>query len=167
MRRDLLIAISIFFAIQIQLKAQEKIVVLHPLIGEIIDKIEMDKYELFTEYRNDEIEYFILNANNEIISLIGMMGQQIIFKTEIGSAYISIQRENIEKLNNYYSSFSKTDSTSLSIKIKDPLNIEPLKVNQKFVTPEMLKSIKQDLERDRALKQAAEVEKNKAKGFKH
>jgi hypothetical protein len=99
------------------------------LIGEIIDKIEMDKYELFTDYRNDEIEYFILNANNEIISLIGMMGQQIIFKTEIGSTYISIQRENIEKLNNYYSSFSKTDSTSLSIKIKDPLNIEPLKVN--------------------------------------
>lgn len=40
-------------------------------------------------------------------------------------------------------------------------------MNQKFVTPEMLKSIKQDLERDRALKQAAEVEKNKAKGFKH
>jgi hypothetical protein len=70
-------------------------------------------------------------------------------------------------MNNYYSSFSKTDSTSLSIKIKDPFNIEPLKVNQKFVTPEMLKSIKQDLERDRALKQAAEVEKNKAKGFKH
>jgi hypothetical protein len=105
MRRDLLISISIFFAIQIQLKAQEEIVVLHPLIGEIIDKIEMDKYELFTEYRNDEIEYFILNTNNEIISLIGMMGQQIIFKTEIGSTYISIQRENIEKLNNYYSSF--------------------------------------------------------------
>jgi hypothetical protein len=137
------------------------------LTGEIIDQTEMDKYELFSEYRNQGIEYFILNTNNEIISLIGMKGQQIIFKKEIGSAYISTQRENIEKLNTYYSSFSKTDSASLSLKKQDPLHLETLKVNQKFVTPEMLRSIQQDLRRDQAIKQAAEAEKNKEKGFKH
>lgn len=76
---------------------------------------------------------------NEIFSLIGMMGQQIIFKTEIESAYISMQRANIEKLNNYYSSFSKTDSTSLSIKIQGPLNIETLKVNQNLLLLNYLK----------------------------
>jgi hypothetical protein len=167
MKRNLLIAISVFFALQIQLKAQEKIVVLHPLVGEIIDKIEMDKYELFAEYRNVGIEYFILNTSNDIIHLIGMMGQEISFKKEVGSAYISKQRENVEKLNNYYSSFFNIDSTSLRIKKQNPLNIETLKVNQKIVTPEILESIKQDLRRDGALKQAAEVEKNRRKGFKN
>lgn len=157
MKRSLLIAI--FFAVQIQLKAQENIVVLHPLVGETIDINEMDKYMLFNEYRTDSIEYFMLDTNNEISNLIGLKGQQIIFKTEIGSDYIAVQRENIEKLNKYYLSLSNTDSTSFSLSKSEYLNSETVKVNQKMITPEMRKSIKQSLRQEKLLNDAAKNEK--------
>lgn len=167
MRRGLLVAILLFFAIQFQLKAQEIIVILHPLVGATIDKIEMDKYQIFTDYRNPDIEYFIVNTHNEIINLIGMKEQQVIFRIEIGTAYFSVQRENIEKLNKYYTSLPKNDSTSLIINRKIHINNEALNVNQKIVTPELIKSIKESKRQKQSQEQTKENEINRSKGFRN
>ncbi|NEW80617.1 MAG: hypothetical protein GZ086_14610 [Gelidibacter sp.] len=129
-------------------------------MGETIDIEEMDKYMLFSEYRTDSITYFMLDTNNEISNLIGFNGQQIVFKKAIGSDYIAVQRENIEKLNKYYLSLSNTDSTSFSLSKSEYLNNETVvKVNQKMITPEMRKSIKQSLRQEKLLNDAAKNEK--------
>ncbi|KUO65048.1 MAG: hypothetical protein APF83_10950 [Lutibacter sp. BRH_c52] len=166
MKKGSLIAISIFFAFQIQLKAQEKIVVLHTLVGATIDKTEMDTYKLFSEYRNDSIEYFILSTHKEITYLIGVQGQQIIFTKEIGNDYISMQRENIERMNNDHSSFSKTDSTLFTINKTEYINNKILKVDPIIMTPEIRKSIKKSIIQENALKNSKKYETNKKQGFK-
>jgi hypothetical protein len=166
MKKGLLITVLVYFALQIPLKAQEKTVILHQSVGETIDKIEMNKYELFADYRNPDIEYFILITNNETNNLIGMKGQKIILIKEIDKSYILIQRENIEKLNNYYTSLSKTDSTSFGLTKLDDLNKKGLKASEKVITPEIIKSIKQNLDQTRALNQPKEREKNRRNGFR-
>lgn len=165
MKKGLLVAISTLFAIQIQLKAQENIVVLHPLVGSTIDKTEIGKYTLFAEYSNDNIDYFIVSTNKEKTYLLGVNGEKIIFNAEIGTDYLSKQRENIEKINNDNSSLSKPDSTSFSIHKNDFINGETIKTNPAIMTPEMRKSIKQHINQEQSLKRSKEYEEDQKKGF--
>lgn len=167
MKTGLLVVTSIFFSLQFQLKAQENILMLHPLVGSTIDKAEMDKYTIFSEYRNDRIDYFIISANKQKSYLLGVSGEKIIFNTEIGSDYLAMQTENIEKIHHGNSSFSKTDSTSLSIHKNVYIDGESLKANPVIMTPEMRKSIKQSINQEQSLKRTSEYEKNRKKGFKN
>lgn len=167
MKTGLLVAISILFSLQFQLKAQENIIVLHTLVGSTIDKAEMEKYTLFSEYRNDSIAYFIISTNKQKSYLLGVSGEKIIFNTEIGSDYLAKQRDNIDKLNNDNSSFSKSDSTSLSIHKNVYIDDENVKANPVIMTPEMRKSIKQSINQEQSLKRTSEYEKNRKKGYKN
>lgn len=165
MKTGLLVAISIFFSLQFQLKAQENIIILHSLVGTTIDKTEMDRYALFSEHRNDSIAYFIISTNKEKTYLLGVSGEKIIFTREIGDDYLAKQRENFEKINNDNSSFSKADSTSFTIHKNDFINGETIKANPVILTPEMRKSIKQRINQEQSLKRSKEYEEDQKKGF--
>lgn len=167
MKTGLLIVTSIFFSLQFQLKAQENIVVLHPLVGSTIDKEEMDRYTLFSEHRNDSITYFIISTHKEKTYLLGVSGEKIIYNKEIGNDYIVKQTENIEKIENDNSSFSKTDSTSFSMHNTVFNAKENIKMNPVKMTPEMRKSIKQSIKQEETLNHSKEHKSNLKKGFRN
>ncbi|HSQ47325.1 MAG TPA: hypothetical protein VLM44_10445 [Lutibacter sp.] len=167
MKTGLLVVISIFFSLQFQLKAQENIVVLHPLVGSTIDKTEMEKYALFNEHRNENITYFIINTNKEKTYLLGLSAEKIVFNTEIGSDYLAMQTENIEKIHQGNSSFSKTNSTSFSMHKTDFNTSETIKMNLVIMTPEMRKSIKQSINQEKSLNLSKEHKSNLKKGFRN
>lgn len=165
MKKGFLSVIIIFLSVQIQLKAQENIVVLHPLVGTTIDKMEMDRYALFSEHRNDSIAYFIVSTNKEKTYLFGVNGEKIIFNTEIESNYLSKQRENIVRLSSDETSFFETDSIPSTLYKNDFMNTETIKMNQINLTPEMRKSIQQSINQEQSQKRSKEYEENKKKGF--
>ncbi|MFO7674524.1 MAG: hypothetical protein R6V74_12515 [Lutibacter sp.] len=167
MKTGLLIVTSIFFSLQFQLKAQENILVLHPLVGSTIDKTEMDTYILFSEHRIDSITYFIISTYKEKTYLLGVNGEKIIFNREIGIDYLAKQRENIEKSENNHLPFSKTDSSSFSMHKTDFNAKENIKMNPVKMTPEMRKSIKLSIKQEETLNHSKEHKSNLKKGFRN
>ena len=145
MRR--LIILLVLLIISVELSAQDSIVVLHPVIGELIDKEEKVNYLLFPEIEKNTFNYgsviyldtnyyFMFNHHDDSISLM-----------RLDSAEIIIYRNNINKLFQYYSNESKDSLEDNNIKSKvlrpeKNTNAEVKSINMDYYRDDILKEIR-------------------------
>lgn len=129
--------------------AQEQIYVLHPVLGDTIDRNEVEKYYLFKDYTLDSVDYFILYKNKEFFTLIGMSDNATVVNRKLSNEEVLLKKEQVEKLNNYYISEQKKDSSKLDFSKDQQLNSNSSKVdiNLNIKTPEFQKSVKKDIRR--------------------
>ena len=143
MNRVLSIIILIFCSLAVA--AQSQVYKLHPALGDTIDKDEIQKYDLFTDYVGDSIDYLIVHKNNDLFSLEGLLKNTCVLNIQVNKAEILLQEEHVEKLNNYYISVLKKDSSIRNedknrALISDPTSIKNVDLN--IMTPEYIKSLK-------------------------
>ncbi len=134
--------------------SQNRIIALHPIIGDTIDKNEKRAYLLFPEIDNSTFDFgqIIAKDNATYLHYRSGAGEQM---KEIDSLKIKEYQCNISKLSAFYLSKFKTDTTriskNLNIKIKEP---SPLDIT--FITPEMRIAMEKEARRYNALKGQAE-----------
>ncbi len=88
--------------------SQQTIYVLHPVVGDTIDVVELSKYQLFTEIKN--VKKIVLNNTNEVF-LLSYTEDGFNFKSkEVSKVDIELNRNNILKLEEYYQKQQNKDS---------------------------------------------------------
>jgi len=166
MNRVLSIIILIFCSLAVA--AQSQVYKLHPALGDTIDKDEIQKYDLFTDYVGDSIDYLIVHKNNDLFSLEGLLKNTCVLNIQVNKAEILLQEEHVEKLNNYYISVLKKDSSIRNedknrALISDPTSIKNVDLN--IMTPEYIKSLKKDFRRKYWEEKRNETKINQKKGM--
>lgn len=166
MNRVLSIIILIFCSLTAG--AQSQVYKLHPALGDTIDRDEIQKYDLFTGYIGDSIDYLIVHKSNELFSLEGLLENRCILNIQVSKAEIILQEEHVEKLNNYYISVLKKDSSNRNVDkngalISDPAGVK--NVNLNIMTPEYIKSLKKDFRRKYWEEKRNETRNNQKKGM--
>ena len=149
MKLNKILAVIIMTICSLAAAAQEQIYVLHPVLGDTIDRNEVEKYYLFKDYTLDSVDYFILYKNKEFFTLIGMSDNATVVNRKLSNEEVLLKKEQVEKLNNYYISELKKDSSKLDFNKDQQLNSNSSKVdiNLNIKTPEFQKSVKKDIRR--------------------
>jgi len=160
-----IIVIIILVVFNLTIVAQKQVYKLHPILGDTLDNIEIGKYYLFQDYAGDSIDYFILYNDKELFYLEGNSYSSGKFYIQISEDEVLLQKEQVEKLNIYYESVLKEDTTEIikfgSMKpISDSLTIKMI-----FITPEFLKSVKKDNRRKYWDEKRKETKSNQEKGM--
>lgn len=97
--------------------SQNKIVVLHPAVGDTIDKAEKVRYLLFPELKDSDFDYCFLSHSGEEFRVNLHTQNDSLVLIRLDSAEYKRYRENISKLENYYSEAAKRDSIKSTQKI--------------------------------------------------
>ncbi len=160
-----ILTIVIFMICCLTLSAQSQVYKLHPVIGDTIDKYEIDKYYLFSDYTKDSIDYLILYKNKDLFTLLGFSNSTRILNIQISEDEVLSQKVQVEKLNNYYVSVLKKDSVFFNkygnyAPISDSLDID-----LNFTTPEFIKSVKKDIRRKFWDEKRKETKNNQEQGM--
>lgn len=149
--------------------AQNLIYELHPAVGDTIDNDEIRKYYLFNDYAIDTIDYLVIykdtDADTNSFTLKGFSDNKKIVEMKLSSNEVLLQKEQIEKLNNYYVSKAKKDSCNLKINplMPDTLNVKDIDLN--IATPEFMKSVKKDMRRKFWDEKRKETKENRRRGM--
>ncbi len=160
MRQTILILYFIFFCLIIS--AQKNTIALHPVVGDTIDKGELNKYFLFNEYSLDGIDYIVLKERKSLYYLFGYHSDSLILQTEVSEDLLLSQKNNIEKLNKYFTTANDKDSIIIDINT-DSISIDQIDLNYK--TPEFYKNIKKENRRKFWQEKREEIKSNREKGM--
>ncbi len=152
----------------LSIAAQNQVYELHPVLGDTIDNVEINKYYLFTDYIGDSTDYIIIHKDRDLFSLDGFFDSTMILNIQISKDEILIQKEHVEKLYNYFIASLKKDSFNLNeyknrALISDSINITNINLN--VMTPEFIKSIKKDIKRKFWEEKRKEIKSNQEKGM--
>lgn len=148
--------------------AQNRIYELHPIIGDTIDHNEIKKYYLFSDYINDSVDYLILYKNNDFFTLVGISDSTRVLNVQLNKDEVLLQKEQVEKLNNYYGSVLKKDSSNLKELINKPMISDSFSIkniNLNIATPEFIKSVKKDIRRKYWEEYRKETRNNRKRGM--
>lgn len=148
--------------------AQSQVYELHPALGDTIDNVEIRKYYLFTDYIADSIDYLIIYKNKDLFSLEGILDSITTLNIQVSKNEILLQKEQVEKLYNYFNSVIKKDSSNLDdyknrVLILDSVNITNVHFN--IITPGFLKSVKKDIRREFWEEKRKETKSNQERGM--
>ncbi|WP_075591539.1 hypothetical protein [Labilibacter marinus] len=92
----------------------QKLVQLHPMVGDTIDATEKMVFYLFPEITDSIFEQGIIYRQNSDYNVnIKLVGQET-YKVGIDSTVLNEYQQNIEKLAMYYSNLAEPDTTNLS-----------------------------------------------------
>ena len=161
MRQIVLVLFLILFCFK--MTAQKKVVTLHPEVGDTIDKVELAKYFLFTEYSQDSLDYIMLTEDNNLYFLCGYSNNARIFKDQVSEDEMLLQKENIEKLSKYFTTVNVQDSVHINLK-NDSILLNN-QVNLDFNTPEFHKNIKKENRRNFWQEKREETKRHQQKGI--
>lgn len=139
--------IAILFSVIISALSQEAVIILHPSVGDTIDKIEKTTYYLFPDV-NDSIyqsgviytaeDSFILHFN----TLSGLM-TLVLDSTEILKA-----KNNIEKIIQYQATMAKRDTISHSCDVRLLKGDSCIRqFNMNFMPPDKMKRMAKEARR--------------------
>ena len=121
--------------------AQNNTITLHPIVGDTIDKFELRKYFLFTEYTNDSTDYIVIIEGNNSYHLLEYYNNTLISRNQVSEDFLTSQKENIEKLNEYFATRNITDTAKINLNTDSISNTQ---VDLNINTPEFNKRIKKD-----------------------
>ncbi len=152
--QKLLFLVSLLISSPLIIFCQDKVISLHPVIGDTIDKNEKRNYLLFPEIDNASFETGQIILKNNVTYLCYQTGGNQQMKA-IDSVKISEYQKNISKISAYFQSKTKSD-TAQSNKVLN-LKIQPTQqVDITFFTPEMRVAMEKEARRYNALKGKAE-----------
>ncbi|MCE4566374.1 hypothetical protein INQ51_18790 [Maribellus sp. CM-23] len=149
------------------LSAQSQVYELHPAVGDTIDKVEIRKYFLFSDYLGDSIDYVIIRQNKDLFTLEGISGGTETINIQISEDEILLQKEQVEKLSSYFNAVLEKDSANFEAfphkaSVADSVNISNFDLN---ITPEFIKSVKKDMRRKYWEEKRKEIDSNRKKGM--
>lgn len=142
--------------------SQDGLIVLHPIVGDTIDKDEKVNYLLFPEITDSLFIYCQINKVADKYYATSFLVRDSLLTIQLNGTEINLYKENIEKLNAYYSSQPESDSINNlrafilrdgnSFKIVDII-IDNEKISNEARSEERLK---EDAERLKLQKQGAD-----------
>ncbi len=144
--------------------AQDQIFNLHPIVGDTIDAQEMSYYMLFQDYELDSIDYLLLTKIDSVYTVNGFAKNAKVINIRLKPEEIELQKDNIEKLNKYFSTVCRNDSIDNRI-LTSSDSISSQEINMDIMTPELLKDIKKKNRWKRLSDYRQEVNKNREKGM--
>ncbi len=150
MKKFLLLILSCFITVSIY--AQEKPLVLHPIIGDAIDIKEKTIYFLFPEIEDSTFVLGHIFKQNDDYYL-HYETDSCPKRNKLDSLTIKQYELNIEKLFTYYSNLSDTDSVNISI---NDLSSKVSNLNFNIISPEMRKNLPYESRRYQHLNGEAE-----------
>jgi len=157
------VIVLIFTIFGYNLSAQEKVITLHPVVGDSIDRVELKKYYLFTEFSEDSLDYITLIEDNYLLFACGYRNDVLVLKNQISEEKVLSQRENIQKLHKYLSKANVQDTVHLDL-TNDSILLNN-RVNFDFNTPDFQKSIKKENRRKFWKERRNESRKHQQKGI--
>ncbi len=160
-----IIAFLTVFLLNLNVYSQKNLYVLHPLVGDTIDKIEKIQYMLFQEIADSNFRhcYLTFSDGEYFVNTCTLNGS--IHITQVDSSLINRYKVNIEKLNQYYLTRAKNDTGKIDKKMS--IDDEILKVsntNDKILTPNTKDKILNDIRNTNRLNNDAERAKNFKQG---
>ena len=103
--------------------AQDNLFVLHPLVGDTIDKAEKINYFLFPSIKNDDFKYcYIIRSNDQFFLNSYTLSDSVSIR-QIDTTEIKQYIVNLDKFLAFYLNRAKKDSLKLAKKID--LNFNP------------------------------------------
>lgn len=93
-----------------QCKSQDNLFVLHPIIGEIIDRNEKIDYLLFPEINDSIFSYCQIKQVEDKFFVNSYLSSDSIIIVQLNVSEINQYQKNIDKLYDYYSSQPEADS---------------------------------------------------------
>jgi len=131
------VAVIVFLVLQISAFAQEQLIVLHPAVGDTIDRNERNDFLLFPEITNPDFKSATihLKADEFYLHVLSKSGFDII---NIDSIAIKQSREHVEKLLKYFAYLCKKENSLID---EGRLVENQLKFGREILTPEQRKTI--------------------------
>lgn len=103
--------------------AKDDLFVLHPLVGDTIDKAEKINYFLFPSIKNDDFKYcYIIRSNDQFFLNLHTLSDSVSIR-QIDTTEINQYIVNLDKFLAFYLNKAKKDSLKLSKKLD--LNFNP------------------------------------------
>jgi hypothetical protein len=162
MRKSIIFLFSIFLCLNVF--AQSQICTLHSVLGDTIDKNEIEKYMLFSNYANDSIEYFVLSESSGLYLLNGYLDSLKVLNLQVSEEEVFLEKEKVEKLNNYFAAKSKRDTVNINIvELSDSISFKQINLN--IQTPEFQKNLKKEKRRKYWQEKRRETNSNREKGM--
>ena len=143
------------FVFTISVFSQEKIIILHPVVGDTISFQEKMDYFLFKDIVDSNYQYGLIFFIDDDYYLVSYNDHDSLI-IELDSMKIFEYHSNIDKLYNYYSSQSNIDSNQTKIDIFSP-DYNSQSINTNYLSPEMIKKIEKDSRRHRYLNNEADL----------
>ena len=107
-----IILINLILSLGFQCKSQDSLFVLHPIIGEIIDRNEKIDYLLFPEIKDSIFNYCSIKHEGDKYFVNSHLVSDSINIIQLNISEINQYQKNIDKLYDYYSSQPEEDSIS-------------------------------------------------------
>jgi hypothetical protein len=155
----------VFLSLCSEISAQNQVYKLHSVVGDTIDKVEIDKYFLFDNQVTDSIDYLVLFQNKNLFNLVGFSDAKMKFDINISKDEVVLQKKKVEKLNKYFLSTLKKDSVKLDENEFRKLLKDSLNVNFKIMTLDLVKSMKKNNQRKFWEEHRKELHKSHKQGF--
>lgn len=105
-----IILISLILSLGIDCKSQESLFVLHPLVGEVIDRNEKIDYLLFPEINDSLFNYCQIKHVEDSYFVISHLVSDSVITIQLNNSEINQYNKNIDKLFDYYSSQPDEDT---------------------------------------------------------
>jgi len=162
MKRFILL-INLILSIGIQCKSQDSLFVLHPIVGEIIDRNEKIDYLLFPEINDSIFNYCQIKQVKDKFLANSYLVSDSIITVQLSISEINQYQKNIDKLYDYYSSQPEEDSLSdlkvLILKEGNSFQIIDIAIDNNDISNEARaeERLRDDAERLRLQKQGGEA----------
>jgi hypothetical protein len=105
-----IILINLILSIGIQCRSQDSLFVLHPLVGDVIDRNEKIDYLLFPEINDSLFSYCQIKQVEERFFVISHLVSDSVITIQLNISEINQYNKNIDKLHEYYSSQPDEDT---------------------------------------------------------
>ncbi len=165
MRSKLFVLTIVLLSICFEISAQNQVYKLHYVVGDTIDKVEIERYFIFDNQAIDSIDYLVLFQNQNLFNLKGYLKGKIKLNIYISESEVLLEKEKIEKLNKYFVSVLKKDSVKLDDNDFKKLLNDSLKIDLKIMTPDFVKSMKKNNRRQFWNERRKEIQKSHKHGF--
>lgn len=151
------IIILLGFIFSINCDAQESLFVLHPLVGDTIDKTEKMNYLLFPLIENVDFKYCYIIQSNDHYFLNSYTLSDSVSIRSIDTTEIKQYIVNLDKFSAYFSNQEKNDSLKKAEKLDLNFNgIQSRYNNAQLVGDQSKDRILKEMERDKRMKSDAE-----------
>ncbi len=158
MKRILIVTILMAWKISTAF-SQDTVYVLHPIIGELIDKQERKDYLLFTEFNDSSFYYCFVKYGNGKFYVTARFQKDSVEVEEVDLATLKQYHQNIEKLNQYYILKAKRNSSDRADNTRsynDSKQVSSEELRKRIITPGTMNQINKEVIRDQRLKDDAE-----------
>jgi len=131
------VAVIVFMVLQISAFAQEQLIVLHPAVGDTIDRNERNVFLLFPEITNADFMTATIQLKTDKLYL-HVLSKSGLDAIEIDSIALKQNRDHVEKLLEYFAYLLKKENDLIE---EDRHVDDQFKFEREILTPKQRKNI--------------------------